>query len=368
MFDLRKITLASSAPLQPLAPPPLFTRVVAGIDFGPASLAAARWAFAYVARDAHAILSHVAAAVDDAGPLSLEIVGDGARTGHNASHDGAHNAGHYSAPDDARDGSRAGANAFVQSVKRLAPALNGGLGGFAATLRVPSAHTVVRVGRPSHWLGAVASGAEAGLIVLGRRSNANRSRIGEPNVIERVTRRTNAAVLVVPEGVHDEPRYVVAAVDRSAVGREVIETATALSDLYGYQVVVLHVVPPSTGAYGRVVASERRARVEIRREGREIGESDAPDASSTRVPAWLKMMARHDRTAAQHQARVAIGDPAREIMAAARALGAAMVIVGKRGEDASPIGSVGSVARELLAAAPVPVLAVDAPPSPLSAW
>ena len=56
-----------------------------------------------------------------------------------------------------------------------------------------------------------------------------------------------------------------------------------------------------------------------------------------------------------------MGDPAREIVAAAVARGGGLLVVGKRGADESPVGSLGSVARELLAKSPLPVLAVDVP-------
>lgn len=315
MLGLRQI----AAPPPDSAVLPLFPHVVAGIDFGPASLAAARWAFAHIARDAHALLSHVAAASDDD-----------------------------------RDGD--GDSPLTRSVQELAPALSGGLGGFAATLPVASARSVVRFGRPSHWLRTLADGTEASLIVLGRRSNANRRRVGEPNVIERVTRRTSATVLVVPEGAQPMLRYIVAAIDRSPMGTRVLAIATALSKQFGYGVIVLHVVPPPTGGYARIVGNKRRAHTP-----NDGGENriTSPDVLTRHVPRWLADRARHDPTRDEPHVRIAIGDPAREIMATARDLGAAMVIVGKRGDDDAPIGSVGSVARELLASAPVPVLAVD---------
>jgi nucleotide-binding universal stress UspA family protein len=55
-----------------------------------------------------------------------------------------------------------------------------------------------------------------------------------------------------------------------------------------------------------------------------------------------------------------VGDPAREIASLALEYGSALVVVGKRGADGVPLGSIGSVARELLTRAPVPVLAVSA--------
>jgi nucleotide-binding universal stress UspA family protein len=57
--------------------------------------------------------------------------------------------------------------------------------------------------------------------------------------------------------------------------------------------------------------------------------------------------------------KTTVGDPAREIASVALEYGSALVVVGKRGADGAPLGSIGSVARELLTRAPVPVLAVS---------
>jgi nucleotide-binding universal stress UspA family protein len=303
---------------------PVFPRVLAGIDFGPASLAAARWAFAHVACDAHAILAHVATSCEE---------------------------------------SRSGDAAMspVRAVNQLIPALTGGLGGFAATFRVASTRSVVRLGRPSYWLVSLSARTEAALVVLGRRSNAHRRRIGEPNVMERVAGRTTASVLVVPEGVHAQPRYILAAIDRSAIGVQVVATATALAELHGYTVVVLHVLTPLTGEYARATGSARHGRVPFERVATGIEVSDVPGEPA---PSWLEELTPHVPAFTEYSKTVAHGDPARAIMAEAHRLGAAVVIVGKRGEDQSPIGSLGSVARELLASSSVPVLAVDARSEP----
>lgn len=111
----------------------------------------------------------------------------------------------------------------------MTPAIGGGLGGFAATLDVASARHVVRVGRPSRRLAAATNDTEAALLVLGRRGSANRLRVGEPNVIERVVRRTRASVLVVPEGTTRGPDQMVAAVDESPVTPLVVHLASRLA-------------------------------------------------------------------------------------------------------------------------------------------
>lgn len=262
-----------------LARPAPFERVVAGIDFSPASLAGCRWALAHVARGADVLFAHV-------------------------------------------------------SLTDAAASLSGGLDGFAATLDVARAHTAVRAGRPSAWLGMLAEEFEASLIVVGRRQDANRKRIGEANVVARLARRTRASVLVVPEGVVTAPSCVVAAIDDGPGSGEVIHRAASLADGMGHALIVLHVLQPMTGAYDRVVSTRRDD---------------------------ITMAARAAVESVHGRLTLAMGDPAREIVAAGAARGGGLLVVGKRGADESPVGSLGSVARELMAKSPLPVLAVDVP-------
>ena len=262
-----------------LARPAPFDRVVVGIDFSPASLAGCRWALAHVAPNSGALFAHV------------------------------------SLPD-------------------AEPSLSGGLEGFAATLDVARAHTAVRAGRPSEQLGTLVEEFDASLIVVGRRQDANRKRIGEANVVARLARRTSASVLVVPEGVVAAPSCVVAAIDDGPGSGEVIHLAATLADGMSQPLIVLHVLQPMTGAYDRVVSTRRHD---------------------------ITMAARGAVESVHGRLTLAMGDPAREIVAAAVARGGGLLVVGKRGADESPVGSLGSVARELLAKSPLPALAVDVP-------
>lgn len=300
---------------------PLFHRVVFGVDFGSASLAAARWTAQFIAPGAEAIVSHVAsvdvASVDDA------TVSD----------------------DDGDD---------QLSIRRLMPALSGGLGGFAATLDSKIVRTVVRMGSPSHWLTTIAGGAEASLLVLGRRGDANRKTVGEPNVIERVARRAACSVLVVPEGIASAPRSIVAAVDESAFAPRVLRTARRLARLHDLPLTVLHVLPPSSGGFDRgprrMVDGQRPVWV---------SPGEEPGVVSTETTAWLDALAHSKDAIARERTELAVGDAPREIISTGLAEGSPLLVVGTRGADGAVPGSLGSVARELLTRAPVPVLAIN---------
>jgi nucleotide-binding universal stress UspA family protein len=293
-----------------------FGRVLFGIDFGPASLAAARWATTNVALRAHALLTHVL-------------------------------------PDDGEPRRRG-----AERLDQLAPAIRGGLGGFAATLDVATTRVLVRLGRPSHWLSALANEAEAALMVLGRRADANRLRIGEPNVIERAARRTSADVLVVPEGVDAPVGHVIAAVDESAFAKRAVAAARRLARLHEVPLTILHVLAPTVGAYDRVLRGVRRI---VGGRQSELPAKQSPiDTTSPIPPSWLVALGQtYDIVLGRDRAIATVGDAAREITRVAHDVSAPLVVVGIRGSDHAPPGSIGSTARELMMRAPFPVLAAN---------
>jgi nucleotide-binding universal stress UspA family protein len=319
---MRSLQLAAPSPTALPSTDALFSRIVLGVDFGSASLAAARWATTHVAIRAHALLSHVVPIPDHARGCDDEDV------------------------------------ACDASLRQMTPALTGGLGGFAATLDVASARSILRMGSPSRWLSAIANDAQASLVVLGRRADASRVRVGEPNVIERASRRTSASVLVVPEGSMHSPARVLAAVDESAFAPKVLAIARRLALIHEAPLIVLHVLSPAIGAYERVIRTAQH----LLGRGRRLRSEERPVAANA-LPActarWLVEVGHSHVVPGRDRTEIAMGDPAREIAATAAADEGTLIVVGMRGADNAPQGSIGSVARELLTRAPVPVLAVN---------
>jgi len=277
----------------------IFPHVIAAIDFSAASLGAARWGITNVAARADAIVCHVV-------PSAVDSFDE-----HGA---------------DRKEAGRRHSVSF---------ALLGGLGGFGATLDATSVRRVVRFGRASHWLSALATESRADLLILGRRSDANRRGVGEPNVLERSVRRTEASVLVVPQGTTEPPRHIVAAIDRSAIAHRVLAHARALANQHGCALTLVHVVSPTTESYDRVRRASR---------GRAVSSRLATPPAAMPV----------DGT----DLHLLTGDPAREIILHAEQNGPTLIVVGKRGADGAPAESIGSVARELLMRASSAVLAI----------
>jgi nucleotide-binding universal stress UspA family protein len=257
-----------------------------------------------------------------------------------------------------RDAHDADGASGTQAPRERRAGLAGGLSGFAATLDAASARTVLRSGSASHWLSALANDAEASLVVLGRRSDANRTRVGEPNVIERVARRTSASVLVVPERAGESVARIVAAVDDSPFAPKVLAAAARLARMHELALSIVHVLSPVIGTYARVVRPSRKSD-----SGDAALSAPAPHAAPLRLPIrvgrWLVELANAHHALSRDRIEVTIGDPARELTRAATPNDRTLVVVGMRGADGAPVGSVGSVARELLTRGTMPVLAVN---------
>lgn len=331
---MTSLLLRNPQPLPLSATDSTFGRVLFGIDFGSASLGATRWATANVAMRAHALLVHVAPGVGTDATVEDDIIVPSGGLVSN----------------DAKD--------LVLSPQRI----RGGLTGFAATLPVPSAKALVRFGRPSEWLSTIANEGEVALMVLGRRVDANRTRIGEPNVIERATRRTKADVLVVPEGFDKPLGHVIAAVDESAISSKVIAISRWLSRLHEVPLTILHVLSPAVGAYGRVMRGVKQMLADRRANEASVLRQGVADESAPRAPAWLARIGESPEIVRRSRIEVAVGDAAREVAKVASEVTAPLVVVGMRGSDHAPPGSVGSTARELMTRAPFPVLVANSIP------
>jgi nucleotide-binding universal stress UspA family protein len=234
------------------------------------------------------------------------------------------------------------------------PLLLGGLAGFGARLGRARARSGVHVGNPSARLVEVAAAEHARLVVLGRRRDAARQRIGEPNVIHRVARRVPSDVLVVPEGAPAPLEHVIAAVDASPSAQRVVTRALALAESREATLTLVHVLSPAHGSYDRL-SRHRPLAADGDAPRHATGETAYRDAAY----AWLAWLASDATPRVDCRLAVPTGDPAREITEPAGRRGASLVVVGKRGADGAPPGSLGSVARELVARCPVPVLAVE---------
>jgi nucleotide-binding universal stress UspA family protein len=295
-----------------------FAHLAVGIDFTAASLGAARWATNHLAPGASAALVHVVPLPDgDVYERAERIMQE-------------------------------------RMLRQMAPALLGGLGGFAATLDIGDARTLVRFGRPSRTLVRVADRLGADLVVLGRTWRPASRPPHEPGLVERVARQVKASLLAVPPGAHGAPEHVVAAVDDGPFVSQIVETARGVAAAHEAPLTLIHVLSPVHGAF------ERLTRLQL-------AGGDPPALPASGHAARSIATARRRLTdllqdlgdVRRADVKVVIGQAGTEILRAMKRLPGALLVMSKRGADGSPRGSLGSVSRHALNHGGSPVLLLD---------
>jgi nucleotide-binding universal stress UspA family protein len=157
----------------------------------------------------------------------------------------------------------------------------------------------------------------------------------------------------VPDGTTAPVEHVIAAVDASPAAEQVVAGALRVARAHRAALTLVHVLSPCARTYNRLLASRR----DTDGSGERVTTSEAAhrDAMYARL-AWLARDAGADVAC---RIAVPVGDAGREIIELVRRSAPSVVVVGKRGADAAPVGSLGSVARDLLARCPSVVLALD---------
>lgn len=314
-------------------------RVVVGVDFGAASLAAAQWVGAHLAPRAEVVLVHVLP--EPEAPAFL----------------------------------RPRLPAMLDVVSDVVPALHGGLRGLADLIGSDRTRIEMLTGAPADGLAAAAADVGADLVCVGRtRSRRGGARFGA-TVAQRLLARTSTPVLVVPGARGAAPSRIVAALDGSASSATVAGSAWRLARRGGASVQALHVLGPELRGFVRACRRTREEHVGDR--GRSpLVVSRAGDMDRIRDEAQLYALA-GEWTERQFAAlgappgsvstHVRVGDPGQEIVAFARSTGAELIVVG-RGDAGDATGErsalegglrpLGSTARLVTWVAPCPVLVV----------
>ena len=327
-----------------------FNRVLVGVDFSAASLAAARWVAAHFAPRAEVMLAHVLPE-RDAPPFVRP----------------------YLPP-------------MLEVVSEVAPALFGGLRGLADLIGAHRTHVDLLTGPPADALAAAAAEFGADLICLGRmRSRRGGARFGATTA-QRLLTRTRVPVLVVPATRPSAPTRVLAAIDERPGSRTVLEAAwraaraggatgdpssEASSDASsGASMDALHVLGPELRALVRASRATEQgdAPGSHLRLARDEDESprlrdEAHLFDLTREWVGTRLRAAGVSPARGHP-HVRVGDPGQEIVGFAHATGVDLITIGRGGEMEPPgpaSGSLplGSTTRLVMWAAPCPVLVVS---------
>jgi nucleotide-binding universal stress UspA family protein len=144
---------------------------------------------------------------------------------------------------------------------------------------------------------------------------------------------------------------IIVAVDGSAPSRRAVDLAADLAGKYDAEIVLVTVVPdfapifdPAVGEYARVE--------HLQAPKSEYGLAAAQSALDGAE------RAAQENGVARISTALAFGDPAKEIVAAAKKKGADLVVIGSRGFGRLKGLVLGSVAQKVLGHAPCPVLIV----------
>ena len=295
-------------------------RIVVGVDFSEASLAAVRWVATEFAPDAEVILVHVESAprIPSWLPGEFEPSPDG----------------------------------------RIAvpSAVYGGLRGLADLVGAGRSRVRLRAGEPADALIQVAREVQADLVCVGRgRRRRGGARFGA-TTSQRVLSRNRLPTLIVPPVRLAAPTRVLVAIDERAGGRRVLEAARRIGDAHEAHVAAVHVIEKEL--LDLVIAHEP---FKSRRGSQRYG----PEGAG----AWLRERARdwvvaemQETGAGRHGASlvVQIGDAGPQIIRHAQETIADVIVLGGgagRGNSRSAF-PVGSTARMVAWAAPCPTLLV----------
>lgn len=297
-------------------------RVVLGIDFSESSLGMARWVARHLASDAELALVHVIPLATPPGFLRRELPSS----------------------------ERVLENVRVATLQ--------GLRGLANSIGAVRCITSVRTGEPAEQLMDAVAEVEAELLVVGRTGQRARGGRGMGTTADRLARRAPVPVLLAARTLHAAPRTILAPIDESEVGLDVLRWARRFGMRCDASITVLHVVHDTIRAY---LDAARSAAADTAM----LEDDDVyHDAPSVRVAAhaWLQARMRAAGIDPTRESSAAtIGDPRHEVLVAAESFDADLIVVGRHGADAEDRSGIGSVTRAALRPTTRSVLVVPPP-------
>ena len=331
-----------------------FHRVVVGVDFSAASLAAARWVATQLAPRAELVLVHVLPE-----PEAPSFV-------------------------------RPYLPSMLEIVAELAPPLLGGLRGVAELVNAGRTRVDMRAGLPADGLARAAAEVGADLICVGRTHSRRGSARFGATTAQRLLARTGLPVVVVPAApaapgaqrpAVAPPARILAAVDARASASCLVQAAWRLALACEARLDALHVLGPALHALVRAscpAEADPGSTPPAPADAGGLGPSSFDERTLFGLTReWLEgQLDAAGAAPARARATVRVGDPGQEIVAFAHAAGVDLITVGRGGDWADPPPAaaakaavpcalpLGSTARLVMWAAPCPVLVLPAAPPP----
>jgi len=302
-------------PAHPIPPVTTHERVVIGVDFSEASIAAIHWVRRALAPDAELVLVH-AIEVPEPPPFLRGL---------------------HAPREDVVSTARRGAEVRFRELR--------------ASVAPGRVWTEIRVARASECLATVASEYGASLVVIG----THRERPGVWNRLgttaERVLSISPVPVVLTTGELRDAPQHLLVPVDDAESFTRLLGWLQALMRVHGSRVTTLHVVPSSTLGYlltGVGVGVGSVAPVVT-----------APDdLLALEAEQWKQRLLAAGLDADRVSCEVIFGEPGRAIVEATTRLSADMIVMGRSGAGKIRRALMGSVTREVLRGATCPVLVI----------
>ncbi|MEO8579505.1 MAG: universal stress protein [Gemmatimonadales bacterium] len=306
-----------------------FQKIVVGIDYSEASLAAAQWATRKLAPTGQLLLVHVLP--EPFAPVYLRM---------------------HIAP-------------TLDQLATLTPGLYGALRGFGDVLRDSRVRVGIRTGNPAATLARVAEEVNADMLCVGRgHRRQGGSRFGATTP-QRLLAHARIPVLVMPASFDETRTRIVAALDARAGGESVLQIAASLALDWGTGLDAVHVVEAEArrhplSRYLVRLARQRNKQPLLIDSARRVGIAALGDPDLTLMAeAWLKSGLSAVDEAVRSEAVVRWGDPGPELVAHAQQ-NAALLVIGRE-SNRSPLVSAanfpsGSTTRYVVWSAPCPVL------------
>lgn len=293
-------------------------RVVVGIDFSPASIDTASWVARHFAPGAELVLVHVISL-----PEPPPIV-----------------ASRYPRRDLTVDTLREGAEKRLREI--------------SLSLSADRVWLEIREGEIVESLTAVAEDYSADLVVAGTHGERAGLLEGLGSTAEHLVRSSTRPVLLVTHPRLTTPQHVLVPVDKPEHEPGALRLAGDLSRQFGARVTVLHVVTSG-------VATSAIAALAV------VSGTPQPDVSAPlphgEPDPWIEGAVAAGVPREHASSEVVLGEPTREILAAATRLEVDLVIMGRRSGGSLRRAVLGSVTAAVLRDAPCPVLAVPEPPA-----
>lgn len=286
-------------------------RVVIGMDFSEPALAAARWTAQYFAPDAELILVHI---IEFPRPPSFLRATLPTTT-------------------EVEENARQGAEHRLREVGR--------------SLGAARIWPEIRMGRPADKIAEIAEEFAADLIVVGEHGHSGGLRGILGSTAEHLARSAPVPVLLAHHLPAGPPRRILLPIEESSLMQTALGWGKLLAEKFAAEIIGCYVVSSSLLARMRMISSSTR--------GDQLETDLLRDAAR-----WLEeRLAAAGISGDTSSVRVVVGEPATEILAAARSNASDLIVLPTRGAGGVGQALIGSVARSVIREAESPILIVN---------